>query len=103
MDAKEDAKTIDVDLYTKFVRSIIEHQESIIGPLAVEQAKSVTGLSVDWAKKAVTISGEPTKVIDALVEQYKQLFGQISVEVCKEAVGRLAQQLSSDQMPASLR
>jgi len=42
-------------------------------------------------------------VIDGLVEVYKALFGQISVEVCKEAVGRLAQQLSPEQMPASLR
>ena len=90
-------------VYEELVVGIVERQESIIGPVAIEQAKSVDGLSVDWSKKAVTITGEPTKVIDALVEQYKQLFGQISVEVCKEAVGRLAQQLSSDKIPASLR
>jgi len=90
-------------VYSSLVVSIIEHQESIIGPIAVERASSVTGLSIDWPKKTVQITGEPMKVIDDLVDQYKTLFGQISVEVCKEAVGRLAQQLSPEQMPASLR
>ena len=91
------------DVYNQLATSIIEHQESIIGPVAVEQAKSVQGLNVDWDSKTTTITGAPMAVIDKLVEQYKTLFGQISVEVCKEAVGRLGQQLSPDQMPSSLR
>lgn len=90
-------------IYQSLVVNIIEHQESIIGPVAVERATAVKGLTVNWKNKSVSISGEPKSVIDQLVEQYKALFGQISVEVCKEAVGRLAQQLSSEQMPASLR
>lgn len=91
------------DVYNNLAASIIEHQESIIGPVAIERAKTVEGLSVDWAKKTVLISGEPKSVVDHLVEQYKALFGQISVEVCKEAVGRLGQKMSPDQMPTSLR
>lgn len=92
-----------MDIYAQIVQKIIEHQESIIGPVAVERAVAVKGLVVDWANKSVSISGEPKTVIDQLVEQYKTLFGQISVEVCKEAVGRLAGQMSADQMPTSLR
>lgn len=91
------------DVYDTLATSIIEHQESIIGPVAVERAKSVSGLAVDWKTKTVQISGDPKNVIDHLVDQYKALFGQISVEVCKEAVGRLGQQMSPDQMPTSLR
>lgn len=91
------------DVYVTLATSIIEHQESIIGPVAVERANSVSGLAVDWKSKSVQISGEPKSVIDHLVEQYKALFGQISVEVCKEAVGRLGQQMSPEQMPSSLR
>lgn len=92
-----------MDVYVQIAQKIIAQQETIIGPVAVERAKSVSGMSVDWANHTVTISGNGSKVIDDLVEQYKLLFGQISVEVCKEAVGRLAQQLSPEQMPASLR
>lgn len=92
-----------MDVYAELTKSIITHQESIIGPVAVERAKTVSGLSVDWAAKTVQISGEPKDVINHLVEQYKALFGQISVEVCKEAVGRLGQKMSPEQMPASLR
>lgn len=92
-----------MDVYSQLAVNIITHQESIIGPVAIEQAKSVSGLKLDWGKKEVAITGDKAKVIDKLVDQYKTLFGQISVEVCKEAVGRLAQQLSPEQMPASLR
>lgn len=92
-----------MDVYTDLTKSIIEHQESIIGPVAIERAKTVSGLTVDWSTKTVQISGEPKDVINHLVEQYKALFGQISVEVCKEAVGRLGQKMSPEQMPASLR
>ncbi len=91
------------NVYQQLAKSIIEHQESIIGPVAIERANVVEGLELDWPHKDVKITGNPMSVIDQLVEQYKALFGQISVEVCKEAVGRLAQQLSPDQMPASLR
>ena len=91
------------NIYLQIVKSIIEHQESIIGPVAIERAKAVEGLSLDWPSKKVEIKGNPMNVIDQLVEQYKSLFGQISVEVCKEAVGRLAQQMAPDQIPASLR
>lgn len=92
-----------MDVYAQIAVNIIAQQESIIGPVAIEQAKTVSGLKLDWSKREVEITGNESSVIDKLVEQYKTLFGQISVEVCKEAVGRLAQQLSPEQMPASLR
>lgn len=92
-----------MDVYSQLAEQIISHQEDIIGPVAIEQAKSISGLELDWPNKKITITGSPMKVIDELVAQYKVLFGQISVEVCKEAVGRLAQQISPEQMPASLR
>lgn len=92
-----------MDVYAQIAVKIISQQETIIGPVAVEQAKAVSGMKVDWAQHQVIIEGDGSSVIDNLVEQYKQLFGQISVEVCKEAVGRLAQQLSPEQIPASLR
>lgn len=92
-----------MDTYSNLVIAIISGQEKVIGPVAVSQAQLVSGLKVDWDEKKVEISKEPKTVVDGLVEQYKGLFGKISVDVCKEAVGRIAQQLSPEQMPASLR
>ena len=94
---------MDQDIYNQLAKSIIEHQEAIMGPVAVQQAMQVQNMSVDWGAKSVVIKADPLMAIDKLVDQYKVLFGQISVEVCKEAVGRLAQQLTPEQMPASLR
>lgn len=91
------------DVYNQIAKSIVERQEAIIGPVAINSAKAVKGLNLNWDTKEVIITSEPKAVIDSLVRQYESLFGQISVEVCKEAVGRLAQQLSPDQLPASLR
>ncbi len=91
-----------MDVYSQIIERIIKHQESIIGPIAVEQAEHVDNLKVNWAKKDVAITGDGAKVVDALVEQYKGLFGKTSVEVCREAAGPLMNKLTAGQMPKSL-
>lgn len=87
----------------QIAEKIIEQQEAIIGPIAVDQAQQVSNLRVDWPQHAVQISGDPQQAINELVEQYKDLFGQIAVETCKEAVGRYLAQLPEDQKPSSLK
>ncbi len=91
------------DIYTNIATKIIEQQETIIGPVAVEQAKGVTALTVDWPKHSVSITGSATQAIDDLVRQYKELFGQIAVETCKEAVSKYLSQLAPENQPKSLQ
>lgn len=90
-------------LFDQIAEKIIEQQESIIGPIAVEQAKRVKELTINWPKHTVDISGSPKTAIDELVAQYKELFGQIAVETCKDAVSRYLAQLPTDQLPESLK
>lgn len=100
------APTPAVDLHALFdqiAEKIIEQQESIIGPVAVQQAEKVKELKIDWPQHDVDISGNPQAAIDSLVEQYKELFGQIAVETCKEAASRYLSQLPADQQPKSLQ
>ena len=92
-----------MDVYAEIATKIIEQQESIIGPVAIEQAKQVAGIKVDWVKHEVEISGNEAAVIDKLVAKYKELFGQISVEVCKEAASKFSSKLSGDKLPKSLQ
>ncbi|MEK7602961.1 MAG: hypothetical protein AAB459_01820 [Patescibacteria group bacterium] len=92
-----------MDVYAQIAEKIIAQQESIIGPVAIEQAKQVGGLKIDWPKHEISLSGDEAKVIDNLVEKYKELFGQISVEVCKEAAAKVASQLTGDELPKSLQ
>ena len=92
-----------MDVYEQIIVKIIKSQEAIIGPVAVEQAKRVPHLTLDWDKSAVSIKGEEAKAIDALVEVYKELFGQISVEVSKEAASSLIGQLADDKLPKALK
>lgn len=92
-----------MDVYAQIAVKIIEQQESIIGPVAIERAKQVAGITIDWDKRSVKLSGDEAKVIDALVAKYKELFGQISVEVCREAAATVSSQLPADELPASLK
>ncbi len=92
-----------MDVFAQIAAKIIEQQEAIIGPVAVEQAKKVAGLKIDWPNKQVTVSGDETAVIDKLVAQYKELFGQISVEVCKEAASKLLPQVPANEVPKTLQ
>ena len=92
-----------MDVYAQIVVKIIKSQEAIIGPVAIEQAGRVAGLKVDWAQQTVSLSGDESKVVDKLVDVYKNLFGQISVEVSKEAAASLVGQLPADGLPEALK
>jgi hypothetical protein len=92
-----------MDVYAQIAERIIAGQATIIGPVAVEQAKQVPNLHVDWKSHTVSITGDAPKTIDSLVQRYKDLFGQVSVEVSKEAVYSLMGKLKPDQLPHTLQ
>ncbi len=92
-----------MDPYAQMAVDIIQAQEALIGPVALMQATSVKGIEVDWDHKQVKIPSNGKQAIDTLVASYSALFGQVSVLVCKQAIGRLASQLKPEELPASLR
>lgn len=93
-----------MDIYSQIAVKIIASQENIIGPVAVEQAQQVKHLSIDWDKHEATIdTGSGVEALESLIQIYKQLFGQISVEVSKQAAASLINQLSSKELPAALK
>ncbi len=89
--------------FTTIAEKIIAEQESIIGPLALEQANKVQGLKIDWKKHEIHIEGNETEVVERLIEQYQHLFGQASVEACKQAVSSIISQVPQDKVPNLLR
>lgn len=91
-----------MELYKKIIIKIIESQEAIVGPVAIEQAKKVDNLTINWTNHSIAISGDPLAVIDNLVSQYSKLFGNVSVEVCKEAASHYLRELASSKKPRSL-
>lgn len=92
-----------MDIFAQMAAKIIKEQESIIGPIALEQAKKVPGLQVDWAKHEVKIVGNEVAILENLVEQYQHLFGQTSVEVCRDAIKGIKADVPADKMPPLLR
>ncbi len=91
------------DIYAEMAEKIIKEQENVIGPIALEQAKKVTGLSLNWDKHEVEISGDKKKTLDQLIDNYKHLFGQASVEVCRDAVRGIISQVPSSDLPSLLQ
>lgn len=92
-----------MEIYAQIALKIIEQQELIIGPVAIEQAENIDHLHINWGKREVSIDGNGPDVIDELVKQYKVLFGQISVEVCRDAASKLLINLPSEQRPSLLK
>lgn len=86
---------------SQIAERIIQEQENIIGPVAIEQAKKVEGLEVT-SDKDVKISGNAKSVLENLVNQYEKLFGRASIEVCREAVKGIISQAPKDQIPSVL-
>lgn len=88
------------DLYSSIVLEIIKYQEMIIGPIAWSEAGKVQGLVID--KNTVQVKGDGKVVVENLVKRYANIFGQVSVEVCKDAVRPLLQSISEENVPAIL-
>ncbi len=91
-----------MDILDKLAVRIIQEQEGIIGPIALEQAKKVPGIRIDWNIKEVELEGDKKSIVDKLVEQYRNLFGQASVEVCKEAAKDYLNEIPPQQRPSLL-
>jgi hypothetical protein len=91
-----------MDIYAQIAEKIIKEQQSIIGPIAVEQAGKVPGLKVSLKNDQVVIDGNKKDVLENLVKQYEKLFGLTSVEVCRDAVKGIISQAPQDQIPKML-
>ncbi len=94
----------ELNIFSQISLRIIKEQAQIIGPIAWEEAKKVPGLHVvDQVKGEVTFDGDARDVLNKLVAQYSRLFGQVSNEVCKEAVQDLIAELPQNDVPTSLK
>ena len=91
------------EIYATICSQIIKEQGRIIGALTYEQASRVPGLTVDPTTYACVINGDGNKVLEDLVNKYREFFGNAAVEVCREAAARFASRLPTEKMPAVLR
>ncbi len=91
-----------MDLYAEIVDRIIKEQQSIIGPLALDQAKKVEGVSVS-DNNQVKIQGNGKQILEHLVSQYEKFFGKASIEVCKDALSPIKDKLASIDLPEVLK
>lgn len=91
-----------MDPYAAAISRIIKGQQSIIGPVAVDQAKKVAGLDIKGVDD-IKILGNKKEVLTNLVNQYAKLFGQASVEVCKECFSPVADKIAPNEIPDILK
>ena len=92
-----------MDTYIVIIKGIVTQQAAIVGPLALELARKVDGLSFDNTIEDITITKEPIDVLDDLIQTYAQFFGQASIEVCKDAVRELKPPIPPEKLPSILQ
>ena len=93
---------MDTNKLVQIVKLIIIGQRTIIGPLAIDLANRVGGLKVSADLSDVRVSGGSAQILGDLVMQYEKLFGQASVEACKESVREVGSVTSKD-LPSILQ
>ncbi len=91
------------EVYAIICSQIIKDQAKIIGALSIEQASHINGLAVDPLTYNCVLSGDGNKVLEDLVNKYREFFGNAAVEVCREAASRYASRLPNGQMPDMLK
>ncbi len=89
-----------MDPVAQAVKNIIKEQQTIMGPIALEQAKKVTGLK--FATDDVEVTGDHKTVLTNLINQYAKIFGQASVQVCKDAFEQYQDKIPAKDIPEVL-
>ncbi len=84
------------------VQRIIKEQQTIIGPLALEQAKKVSGITIA-SLDDIKITGDHKTVLNNLVNQFSKIFGQASVQVCKDAFEAYEDKIPTGEVPEVLK
>lgn len=84
------------------VSRIIKEQQTIIGPVALDQAKKVSGIQIVSADD-VKVTGNGKEILENLVNQYARLFGRASIEVCKEAIEPISGKIPAADLPDILK
>lgn len=90
------------DIFTQLAEKIIKEQESIIGPVAFEQAQKVPGLTIDTKTHRIKLEGDKKEIIEKLFMTFHDLFGPASDYVSRSAVKPLMAQVPKDQIPQIL-
>lgn len=91
-----------MDPVAQAASKIISEQKAIIGPMALEQAKKVNGLTFGTGDD-VKVSGNKKQILENLVKQFERFFGRASVQVCKEAFEPFADKISQSDIPDILK
>lgn len=91
-----------MDPVAQAVSKIIKEQQAIIGPVALDQAKKVKGITVTSVDD-VKVTGEKKQTLESLVKQFERLFGKASVQVCKEAFEPFSSKIAQADIPDILK
>ena len=91
-----------MDPVAQAASKIIKEQQAIIGPVALDQAKKVSGMTVTSADD-IKITGNKKQALEGLVRQFEKLFGKASVQVCREAFSGYAEKISPADIPDVLK
>lgn len=96
--------TMFMEDYIEMAERIVAEQSLIMGPIAWEEAGKVEGLRVNKADNSISFqeSSKSKDVLSDLVNRYQRLFGQASVDVCKNAVSDLIAGMTNEQIPTIL-
>ncbi len=87
-----------MDKYNVAIKYIIQEQESIIGPVAIDLLRQVDG--VNYINNEVTITkGDPKTTLSNVVNQFSTLFGQLSIEVSKQVIKSKGLQFGPGELP----
>lgn len=92
-----------MDIYITAAQKIIQEQQAVIGPIALDQARRVAGLEVSASGEVTKITGNGKEILNFLVRQYEKLFGRASIDVCKDAVKEVKPPITPEQLPDILK
>lgn len=91
------------DIGNSLIKLIITVHKELVGAYAIREANKVEGLQVSENLETISTTGDVKNIANRLILLYKGLFGDNSIQFCKQARAELLPEISQDQLPELLK
>jgi len=90
--------------YADLIELMLRKETLILGPdVVIRKARLVPGLTMNNDGKVIDIKGNPQKILDNLVDEYKMLLGGMAIHFCKPSVQEYVKTHPKIELPEILK
>lgn len=93
----------DENAYKEIVNAILKSKIMALGQLAINKARTVSGMQLNEKGEVVLFSADPKQVVDNFLVKFEELSGIISTHIAKISIIKILAKYPDIELPDRLK